>query len=104
MNPEAERLAQRGAFLSVMLTVMGGSLFLFVLFVACGGLAIYVLAVVLGLGVFGLVHYVLWGHIVSAQVTAEKPSAESPADQDGLEERREARDWTPEERSWYRRF
>jgi hypothetical protein len=110
MNSEADRRTQRETFLAVALTLMGGSVFLFVLFVACGGLAIYVLAVVLGLSILGLVHYVLWGYALSAQMPVEDAEHHGPVDATEPETADEeadpqtAQDWTPEERSWFRRF
>jgi hypothetical protein len=108
MDYDADELEQRSRFLSVALTVLGASVFLFVLFVACGGLLVYIVAVVAGLGIFGLIHYLLWGHALSAQMTekadedAEDARAErADPEDDGAPERRQ---WTPEERSWYRRF
>jgi hypothetical protein len=105
MNPEAEQRAQRGAFLSVVLTGLGSSVFLFFLFLACGGLWIYVVAVLGGIALFGFVHYLLWGHAMTNQVSAEAKEHEAREERaDDIPDRLEARDWTPEERSWYRRF
>jgi hypothetical protein len=108
MDHEAEELERRGRFLSIVLSVIGASVFLFFLFLACGGLAIPILAVVAGMGVFGLIHWLLWGYASSSQAAAEaqeeanRESAEPAAPEvDGPPE---SRRWTPEERSWYRRF
>jgi hypothetical protein len=54
-----------------MLTVLAGSFFLFLLFVTCGGLVVYILAVLVGVGILGLIHYLLWGHSLSEEVAAE---------------------------------
>jgi hypothetical protein len=108
VDHEAEDLEQRSRFLSIVLSVMGASVFLFFLFLACGGLAVPILAVMAGLGVFGLIHYLLWGYAFSAQVTEEaeeearrEPAEPGAAEVDGPPE---SQGWTPEERSWYRRF
>jgi hypothetical protein len=105
MDHEAERLSQRGTFLTVAMTVMGGSVFLFFLFLVCGGLAVYVMAVVAGMASLGLVHYLLWGHALSADI-AGKHNVKSDPDQVDAEAREPegAKDWSPEERSWYHRF
>jgi hypothetical protein len=104
MVHESDIGGQRSAFLSIMLTVLAVSFFLFVAFVSCGGLVLYALAVVAGLGVFGYLHYFLWGQALSAEVAGER-------EEKAIRERNEAEplpdepaDWTPEERSWYRRF
>ena len=80
----------RSSLLTVLLTVMGASLFLVVLFIACSGVIVYVGAVVAGLGVLGLIHYFLWGHSLSEAVADEREqeAAEDPmADDDWPEER-----------------
>src|SRR5262249_54694072 len=102
MDHEAERqLAQRGTILTVSLTVMGGSLVCFFLCLAGGGVGILVLAVMAGIGVFGLIHYFLWGHALSAEVAGEDREGEpGPAAGDEIPDRQEATDWTAEERSW----
>jgi hypothetical protein len=108
MDSEAEDLEQRSRFLSIVLSVIGASVFLFFLFVACGGLAVPILAVVAGMGVFGLIHWFLWGYAFSSQAAEEaqeemeREQAESAAPE--VDGPAESRQWTPEERSWYRRF
>ncbi len=102
MNQEQ---AQRGTVITTMLTLMGGSVFLFFLFLACGGLWIHVLMVVAGIAAFGGLQYLLWGRAMSASVAREAAAEEAAADvQDSVPDREEAKEWTPEERSWYRRF
>jgi hypothetical protein len=102
MNQEAERQAQRGTVLATMMTILGGSLFIFFLFLACGGLWIYVLLVAVGMAAFGGLQYLLWGRAMSAEVA--KDAEENTAKEDAIPDREEAKDWTPEERNWYRRF
>ncbi len=103
MNPDAQQQAQRSALVTTMLTLMGGSVFLFFLFLACGGLWIYVLLVVAGMAAFGGLQYLLWGRAMSATVARES-AAEAAETDDDIPDRAEAKDWTDEERSWYRRF
>jgi fatty acid desaturase len=87
---------RRAAFLSVMLTVMVGSVFVFLLFVTCGGLLVYIVAVLAGITVFGLIHYLLWGHSLSEEVAVE---GEEEKNQEALEDK----DW-PEGGFSARRF
>jgi len=108
MDPEAEDLEQRSRFLSIVLSVIGASVFLFFLFLACGGLAVPILAVVVGMGIFGLIHWLVWGYAFSGQVADEaqeetnhEPAEPAAPEVDGPPE---SQQWTPEERSWYRRF
>ena len=68
-NHEAD--GRRATFLSIMLTLLAGSFFLFVLFLTCGGLVVYILAVLVGIGILGLIHYLLWGHSLSEEVAGE---------------------------------
>ena len=80
----------RSSLLTVMLTIIGGSLFLFVLFITCGGFIIYIGAVVAGIAVIGLIHYLLWGHSLSETVADEREPEEAGdplADDDWPEER-----------------
>jgi hypothetical protein len=94
---------RRGTMLSVAFSVMGGGLILFFLFLACGGLWLYVLAVVAAFTLIGCIHYLLWGYALSVEARADLDKQASEAD-DQIPDREEAREWTPEERSWYRRF
>lgn len=104
MDYQANRSSARGTFLSVMLAVLGGSFILFFMFLVCGGLAVWALAVVAGLAAFGLLHYVLWGHAFTQEVAGEREEMEIRESMEELPDRPGAREWTPEERSWYRRF
>ena len=105
MNPQTERESERATLMTVMLTLMSGSLFFFVLFLACGGLWLYVLAVIAGMTIFGYAHYFLWGHALSSQVTADQKCQQlAETGNDEPSEPPESNSWTPEERTWYRRF
>ena len=80
----------RSSLLTVMLTIIGGSLFFVVLFIACGGVIIYIGAVVGGIAVIGLIHYLLWGHSLTEAVAEEREQEEITdplADDDWPEER-----------------
>ena len=80
----------RSSLLTVMLTIIGGSLFFVVLFIACGGVIIYIGAVVGGIAVIGLIHYLLWGHSLTEAVADEREQeeiADPRADDDWPEER-----------------
>jgi hypothetical protein len=103
MDSEAKRQAQRGAFLTVMMTLLGGGVFLFFLFLTCGGLAVAILAVLAGVVAYGALSYFLWGHALAVTAAREAAPPEEPQ-RDGDLDRAEAKDWSPEERAWYRRF
>jgi hypothetical protein len=80
----------RSSLLTVMLTLIGGSLFLVVLFIACSGVIVYLGAVVAGVAVMGVIHYLLWGHSLSEAVADEREQeqeADPMADDDWPEER-----------------
>jgi hypothetical protein len=79
-----------------MLTVVVGSFFILLLFVTCGGVLVYILAVLAGITVFGLIHYLLWGHALSEEVAGE-------AEQEKIPEAPEDEDW-PEGGFSARRF
>jgi hypothetical protein len=84
----------RSSLLTVMLTIIGGTLFLVVLFISCGGLIVYVGAVVGGIAVIGLIHYLLWGHSLTEAVAQEREQEEAAdplGDDDWPEERFSAR-------------
>lgn len=104
MNNEADHRSARGSFLSVILTLLAACFFLFFLFLACGGIAVYVIWVVAGVGLIGLLHYMLWGNAYSQEVEGEREELEIREREEELPDRAGAGEWTPEERSWYRRF
>jgi hypothetical protein len=108
MDHDADEMEQRSRFLTVVLSVLGASVFLFFLFLTCGGLIVYVLAVVGGIGLIGLMHWLLWGQAFTAQADreAQEESRDQPAEPEGadLNGPPSRREWTDEERSPYRRF
>lgn len=105
MESSTDRNSARGRIVGTMLTLMGGSLFLGLLFLICGGMAYYMIAVVAGVAAFGYLHYVVWGHSFSDEVAVEREETEreEAAEQEAREQWPPS-DWTPDERSWYRRF
>ncbi|HEV3257852.1 MAG TPA: hypothetical protein VG013_13285 [Gemmataceae bacterium] len=85
MDYDNETRRQREKFLSVVLGVLAVSGFLAVFFIICGGFSLYILAVVGGLALVGLVHYFLWGHSLSEQVLGETEEEEVRASFDDEE-------------------
>lgn len=89
MNSDQEA---RATFLSGLLSLIALSGALFFMFVICGGVAVYAMAVVLGLTVLGYAHYLLWGRGLSEEVAGEREDDEASRileDQDD--------DWTRDE-------
>jgi hypothetical protein len=73
-NPHRGR---REVFLALLLVMFfGGGCVLF-LTVVTGGFFLYVLAAVAGMGVFGYVHYLLWGHSMTREVAGEREEEEA---------------------------
>jgi hypothetical protein len=104
MNPDADHQAQRGTIVMTSMTLLGGGFLLLLLFLACGGLWLYVIMVVAGMAAFTGLQYVLWGRAMSAEVAREQAAEAAQSTEEAVPDREEAKDWTPEERSWYRRF
>jgi hypothetical protein len=80
----------RSSLLTVLLTLLAGSLFLVVLFITCGGFIVYIGAVVGGIAVIGVIHYLLWGHSLTEAVADEREQekvSDPLADDDWPEER-----------------
>ncbi len=80
----------RSHLLTVMLTLIGGSLIVLVLFITCGGFIVHIGAVVGGIALIGVIHYLLWGHSMSEAVAEEREEAQEVdpmADDDWPEER-----------------
>src|SRR5437660_967132 len=71
MSDESRVRQQRSVFVSVVLTVFFGSGALFLSFLLCGGLSIYMLAVIGGFAAMGYLHYLLWGHSMAHEVRGE---------------------------------
>jgi len=79
MDYDNEARRHREKFLSVVLGVLAVSGFLSVFFIICGGFSLYILAVVAGFALVGLLHYFLWGHALSEQVLGEREEDETGA-------------------------
>lgn len=71
MNDESHVRRQRSALLSVVLTVCLGAGGMFLSFLFCGGLWVYMLAVIGGFVAVGYLHYLLWGQSMDREVTRE---------------------------------
>lgn len=87
--PEPGRSA-REVFLSLVLGVAVVAFFLGFFFLLCGGFSFYILAVLGGLVLVGLLHYLLWGHQFSAHVAQEREEEE-------MRSQLENEDWPPDE-------
>lgn len=96
----------RSRILTAALTVLSASVFLFVMFFACGGLLVYIVAVLLVMAAIAGLQYLLWGRALTASAMREEAASQQQALEanDISLDREEARDWTPEERTWYQRF
>jgi hypothetical protein len=66
----------RGTIVTMFLTVLSAGGLLLVMFLACGGFAVYMIGVAIGLGLLGYFHYLLWGHSLSQEVAGEREEAE----------------------------
>jgi hypothetical protein len=63
---------QRATFLGILLTTMISTAFLALLFIACGGLTLYILIVPIGMSIFAFLHYLWWGRSLDHQVAGER--------------------------------
>lgn len=63
---------QRSSFLAILFVALGAVGILFSMFLICGGMTVAILAVVAGLGLFGGLHYLLWGHSLTREVADEQ--------------------------------
>jgi hypothetical protein len=63
---------QRGTYLGIFLTGLLAAAALVALFAACGGLTVGMAAVVAGVILLGLVHYLVWGRSLSNEVAGER--------------------------------
>jgi hypothetical protein len=64
-------------FLTIFLTGIAALGFLTFLIVISGGFFFYVLAAMAGIGVFALLHYLLWGYSFSEEVAGEREEEEA---------------------------
>lgn len=102
LNGRARR--QRETFLGTLLAALAACGFLFVFFLICGGLSVYVLAVVAAVVGLCFINYVVWGRSLSRQTAGEREEAaleaELEAGQEGFEHfhgRPGRGDWSPDE-------
>ncbi len=72
MDPDYTPRQRRESFLTLFLTALGALFFLFVLILLTGGYLVYVLLIGGGLFGVGLLHYLLWGRLLSQQVAGER--------------------------------
>jgi hypothetical protein len=77
---------QRETFLTIFLTVGGGLVLLAVLVFISLGAFFWVAAAMAAIGLFGLFHYVLWGHAMSRSTAGER-------EEEQLRAQAEADDW-----------
>lgn len=70
---------QRSTLLSFLLAGLVCGSIAIAFFALCGGAALYVLAVIAGLAVFGYFHYLLWGGSMSKQADREREEEEEQA-------------------------
>jgi hypothetical protein len=71
MNDEPRVSAARNTFLAVVLSLLVGGVGFVFLIVITGGFFFYVLAVMVGFGLFAYLHYLLWGRSLSQDVRGE---------------------------------
>ncbi len=73
MNPSPNPPeSQRGTMLTMMLTLLCGGGILFFLVLVSGGFFGYVIGAVIAIALVGYVHYRLWGHAMTQQVSGER--------------------------------
>lgn len=96
MNPGPDENQYRANLLSVFLSLIAACAFLVFTFLLCGGMSLYVLAVIGGLFAFGLLHYVLWGQAMTKEVEGERAESE-------MVDERQSEDWPRADSPWHRR-
>jgi hypothetical protein len=84
-DPDLER-RRRETFLSLFLAVIGGGAIVCFLILITLGYFLWVILGAAALGLLGLFHYLLWGHLMSRSTAGEREEAE-------LQERLQANDW-----------
>jgi hypothetical protein len=67
---------QRSNFLGILLGLLFCAAIMTLLFAACGGFFVYVLAVIAGTAVLGYVHYFWWGRSLNREVVGEREDEE----------------------------
>ena len=93
-NPRPPR---RQTFLTVFLALLLGVFALLVLILVSGGFFLYVIYLALAIAGIALIHYVLWGRALSREVAGER-------EEEQLRQRAAADDWPlPDPNSFRRR-
>ena len=82
-NPRPPR---RQTFLTVFLALLLGTFALLVLILVSGGIFLYVIYLALAIAGIALIHYVLWGRALSREVAGER-------EEEQLRQRAAADDW-----------
>ena len=91
------RPPRRQTFLTVFLALLLGAFALLVLILVSGGFFLYVIYLALAVAGLALIHYVLWGRAMSRSVAGER-------EEEQLRQRAAADDWPlPDQNSFRRR-
>jgi hypothetical protein len=91
------RPPRRQTFLTVFLALLLGTFALVVLVLVSGGFFLYVIYLALAIAGIAMIHYVLWGRALSREVAGER-------EEEQLRQRAEAEDWPlPDPNSFRRR-
>ena len=77
---------RRQTFLTVFLALLLGAFALLVLILVSGGFFLYVIYLALAIAGIAMIHYVLWGRALSREVAGER-------EEEQLRQRAEAEDW-----------
>jgi hypothetical protein len=97
MDPTDDPVRQgRQTFLTIFLTGLLGVFCLLVLILVSGGFFFYVLLVGLGITAAGCLHYLWWGRAFSEEVAGER-------EEEQLRERAKAEEWPADDRHTFRR-
>lgn len=84
MDDDRERYqARRESFLTIFLTLIAAAAFLLFMIIVTGGFFFYVLLAVVGMALFGLIHYVLWGRAMNEQTAAAREETEAKTEDNG---------------------
>jgi hypothetical protein len=83
---QSPRPPRRQTFLTVFLALLLGSFALLVLILVSGGFFLYVIYLALAIAGIAVIHYVLWGRALSREVAGER-------EEEQLRQRAAADDW-----------
>lgn len=76
MHNEERWRQSRGSFLGGLFALVFAAGFLALLFLTCGGLSLYMLGVVVGMGLLTGLHYLWWGRSLNQDVAGEREEEE----------------------------